>query len=422
MKVLILGNGGREHALCHYIAKSKRVSEIFCIPGNAGTKDLAKNFELDFNDFNILKKFIKNNKIDIVIVGPEQPLVNGVVDFLESFNVNVFGPNKIASKLEGSKVFTKNLCKRYKIPTANYKVFKSFNKAKHFLNKCSYPAVIKSDGLASGKGVFVCKKKEAAQIALKEIFQGKFGKVNKVLFEEFLVGEEMSFFIISDGKSFKYFGTAQDHKRVGEGDTGPNTGGMGAYSPSRLESKLLNKKIINKIIKPTLKAIKDMQSEFKGFLYAGLMINKNEPYLIEYNVRMGDPECQTILPRLESDLFELILSVINKKLNSKKIKWKKEKSISIVLCSKGYPGKIKIGKEINNLKKIKIKKDNQFIYHAGTKVRGSKIVSNGGRVLNFVANSSNLKRSRKEIIELIDKLNWKRGFYRKDIGYKIIDE
>ena len=422
MKVLILGNGGREHALCHYIAKSKRVSEIFCIPGNAGTKDLAKNFELDFNDFNILKKFIKNNKIDIVIVGPEQPLVNGVVDFLESFNVNVFGPNKIASKLEGSKVFTKNLCKRYKIPTANYKVFKSFNKAKHFLNKCSYPAVIKSDGLASGKGVFVCKKKEAAQIALKEIFQGKFGKVNKVLFEEFLVGEEMSFFIISDGKSFKYFGTAQDHKRVGEGDTGPNTGGMGAYSPSRLESKLLNKKIINKIIKPTLKAIKDMQSEFKGFLYAGLMINKNEPYLIEYNVRMGDQECQTILPRLESDLFELILSVINKKLNSKKIKWKKEKSISIVLCSKGYPGKIKIGKEINNLKKIKIKKDNQFIYHAGTKVRGSKIVSNGGRVLNFVANSSNLKRSRKEIIELIDKLNWKRGFYRKDIGYKIIDE
>ena len=242
-----------------------------------------------------------------------------------------------------------------------------------------------------------------------------------MLLEEFLEGEEMSFFILSDGKSFKCFGTAQDHKKVGENDTGPNTGGMGAYSPSRLENKLLNKKILEKIIKPTLNALKDINSEFKGFLYAGLMIYENEPYLIEYNVRMGDPECQTILPRLNTDFFDIIKATIDKKLNTINIKWKKQSCLSIVLCSKGYPNKFINEVEIHKLKNIRLKK-NQFIFHAGTKLQKSKIISNGGRVLNFVVNSLNLKESRDQALKLIKKLNWKNGFFRKDIGYKIIDQ
>jgi len=421
MKILILGNGGREHALCHYMALSPKVSKIFCVPGNAGTETIAKNFDLDLNDFQNLKKFIIENKIDIVLVGPEKPLVNGITDYLEKYNIKVFGPNKIASKLEGSKIFTKKLCKKYNIPTAKFHIFQNSNKIKKFLLNCNYPVVIKADGLASGKGVYICKKKIEAELAIKEIFNGKFGKAKNVLLEEFLEGEEMSFFILSDGKSFKCFGTAQDHKKVGENDTGPNTGGMGAYSPSRLENKLLNKKILEKIIKPTLNALKDINSEFKGFLYAGLMIYENEPYLIEYNVRMGDPECQTILPRLNTDFFDIIKATIDKKLNTINIKWKKQSCLSIVLCSKGYPNKFINEVEIHKLKNIRLKK-NQFIFHAGTKLQKSKIISNGGRVLNFVVNSLNLKESRDQALKLIKKLNWKNGFFRKDIGYKIIDQ
>ena len=421
MKILILGNGGREHALCHYMALSPKVSEIFCVPGNAGTETIAKNFDLDLNDFQNLKKFIIENKIDIVLVGPEKPLVNGITDYLEKYNIKVFGPNKIASKLEGSKIFTKKLCKKYNIPTAKFHIFQNSSKTKKFLLNCNYPVVIKADGLASGKGVYICKKKIEAELAIKEIFNGKFGKAKNVLLEEFLEGEEMSFFILSDGKSFKCFGTAQDHKKVGENDTGPNTGGMGAYSPSRLENKLLNKKILEKIIKPTLNALKDINSEFKGFLYAGLMIYENEPYLIEYNVRMGDPECQTILPRLNTDFFDIIKATIDKKLHTINIKWKKQSCLSIVLCSKGYPNKFINEVEIHKLKNIRLKK-NQFIFHAGTKLQKSKIISNGGRVLNFVVNSLNLKESRDQALKLIKKLNWKNGFFRKDIGYKIIDQ
>ena len=421
MKILILGSGGREHALCHYIAKSKKIDQIFCMPGNAGTEAIAKNVNLDSNNFQIIKKFVIKNKIDIVLVGPEKPLVDGITNYLERNNIKVFGPNKIASKLEGSKIFTKKLCKKYNIPTAKFHIFQNKNKTRKFLINCSYPLVIKADGLASGKGVYICKKKIEAEAAIKEIFNGKFGKAKNILLEEFLEGEEMSFFILSDGKNFKFFGTAQDHKKVGENDTGPNTGGMGAYSPSRLENKLLNHKILEKIIKPTLNALKDLNTEFRGFLYAGLMIRENEPYLIEYNVRMGDPECQTILPRLNADFFDVIKATIDKKLNSINIKWKKQSCLSVVLCSKGYPNKFKNELEIRSLKNIKLKK-NQFIFHAGTKLQKSKIISNGGRVLNFVVNSLNLKESRDQALKLIKKLNWKNGFYRKDIGYKIIDK
>ena len=420
MKVGIIGSGGREHALCHAIKNSGKVETIYCIPGNAGTHEIAINVDLDINNFELLKQFIINNNIDIVIIGPEKPLVDGIVDYLETDKIKVFGPNKLASKLEGSKIFTKNLCKKYKIPTANFGVFENPNKALNYLDQCKFPLVVKADGLAAGKGVYICETKKQGGLAVKEIFNGKFGKANEILIEEFLKGEEMSFFIVSDGKNIKNFGTAQDHKRVGEGDTGLNTGGMGAYSPSRLESDLLNEKILDKIIRPTLRALADLNTNFKGFLYAGLMIIESEPYLIEYNVRMGDPECQTILPRLKTNFFKIIEAVINEELNQVNLSWYDSKALSIVQCSNGYPDTYENNKEITNLDKIVLSQD-EFIFHAGTKINESKIFSNGGRVLNFVAKSNSFKKSRDVALNLIKKINWKDGFYRKDIGFKVID-
>ena len=419
MKVGIIGSGGREHALCSAFKKGANIEKIYCIPGNAGTGLIATNVNLKIEDFEQIKKFVIDKKIDLVVVGPEKPLVDGLVDYLEENNIEVFGPNKVASQLEGSKIFTKNLCKKYNIPSADFGVFEQINLAKKFIRTSKYPLVVKADGLAAGKGVYICENIEQANSAVVEIFGGKFGTSNKVLIEEFLKGEEMSFFIISDGKSIKKFGTAQDHKRLEEGDNGPNTGGMGAYSPSRFENEELDKKILNKIIYPTLEALKDLNTSFKGFLYAGLMIVDNEPFLIEYNVRMGDPECQTILPRLKTDFSEIMLAVIEKKLAYQKIEWDNKKTLSIVLCSNGYPSQYKNNVEIKNLEKILLK-ENEFIFHAGTKLINSNIYSNGGRVLNVVIKSENFKKCQNIALDLLKKINWTGGFYRKDIGFKVI--
>ena len=420
MNVGIIGSGGREHAICTSLKKSRKIKEIYCFPGNAGTSFIAKNIETDLTNFEGLKKLIQKFDIDLIIIGPEKPLVDGIVDFLKKNKIKVFGPNKIASQLEGSKIFTKNLCKKYNIPTSNFGVFNNVKESLLFLNKCEFPIVVKADGLAAGKGVYICETLEHSVNAVKEIFNGKFGIAKKVLIEEFLKGEEMSFFIISDGENYKKFGSAQDHKRVLEGDRGKNTGGMGAYSPSRLENEDLNKKILKKIIEPTLKGLKDLDTDFVGFLYAGLMVVKNEPFLIEYNVRMGDPECQTILPRLKTDFLEVIDACINKNLKDVKLNWSDEKSICIVLCSKGYPDKYQNNIEIKELEKIKLE-NNSYIYHAGTKIKDSKVYSNGGRVLNFVTKSKNLKESRNDLINLINDLNWENGYFRKDIGFKIFE-
>ena len=420
MKVGIIGSGGREHAICNAIKDATNIKEIFCFPGNAGTYKIAKNILIDIKNFEKIKDYILKNKIDIIIVGPEEPLVNGIVDYLEKFNIKVFGPNKISSQLEGSKIFTKKLCEKYNIPTAKFGIFNSINDASKFLNNCKFPIVVKADGLAAGKGVYICENLTESENAVNEIFDGKFGIAENVLIEEFLKGEEMSYFIISDGKNFKRFGTAQDHKRVLEGDKGKNTGGMGAYSPSRLISDELEEKILNKIIKPTLKGINDLGSNYKGFLYAGLMIVKNEPYLIEYNVRMGDPECQTILPKLKSDFLSLINNCVEGKLDQINLEWHNFKSVCIVLCSKGYPDEYKKGVKIN-LDKIQLEKK-EFIFHAGTKVIENEIISNGGRVLNFVVMADEFKLAREKILKIINKLNWSEGFYRKDIGYKVIDK
>ena len=421
MKIAILGSGGREHAIADKISKSPKLNKLYCLPGNAGTKFIAENIEIDIYDFNKLGKFVEDHKIDFVIVGPEKPLVEGVVDFLTNKGIKVFGPNKISSQLEGSKIFTKKICEKYKIPTAKFGIFNSAEDAHKFIEKVKKPIVVKADGLAAGKGVYICEDLESAINAVDEIFNGKFGIANQILIEEFLEGEEMSYFVISDGKTFKKFNTAQDHKRVGEGDKGKNTGGMGAYSPSGLINNDLDFKIIEKVIKPTFEAIKDMGETYKGFLYVGLMIRENNPYLVEFNVRMGDPECQTILPLLDSDLLELMLSSCEQNLENQIIKWKDKKSMCIVLCSNGYPNSYEKNVEIPNLEKI-TKDDNTFIYHAGTEFINNKVYATGGRVLNFVNISNDLKKSRESVIQKIENLNWENGFFRKDIGFRIIDK
>ena len=420
MKVGIIGSGGREHAICKSLKKSNKISKIFCFPGNAGTEDIAENINSDLNNFENIKNIILEKKIDLIVVGPEKPLVDGLVDYLEKFEIKIFGPNKIASQLEGSKIFTKKLCKKFNIPTAKFGIFHNKIEAKQFLKETKFPTVIKADNLASGKGVYICNNEEDSKLAINEIFDGKFGKAKNLLIEEFLRGEEMSFFTVHDGKTFKKFGSAQDHKRVLEGDKGKNTGGMGAYSPSRLISKDLEYKIIKKIIEPTLKGLSDIGTNYKGFLYTGLMIVKNEPYLIEYNVRMGDPECQTILPTLKTDLLDIILSCCDERLNQVKIEWLNKKSLCIVLCSNGYPDRYEKNIEIKNLNKIKLKKED-FVFHAGTVKKNNGILAIGGRVLNFVSVSDEFNLAKKNVLNNLENLKWENGFYRKDIGYKVIE-
>ena len=419
MNIGIIGNGGREHALCQKICASKKANNIYCFPGNAGTSKIAINTNIDYLKFKKFLAFIKLKKIDLIIVGPEQPLVKGIVDFLEKNNIKVFGPNKFAAKLEGSKAFMKLICKKYQIPTASFKICKNVKDVKIFLKDSKFPTVVKADGLAAGKGVFICKNKKHALKISGEIFSGKFKSSKKLVIEEFLEGEELSYFVVVDKKNYAFIGSAQDHKRVGENDTGPNTGGMGAYSPAPAINNELNTKIINRIVKPTLKGLKRSGNPYTGFLYVGLMIKDNNPYLIEFNVRMGDPECQVILPRIKNDFLDIIFAAVENNLSKIKIKWKMIKCMTIVLCSRGYPHKYKKNKEIKNIHKIRYSK-NLFIFHAGTKKKNNKIISTGGRVLNITGTGNSFLKIRKNIIKLIRKINWKYGFYRKDIGNKVI--
>tara|TARA_B100000579_G_scaffold87098_1_gene68396 strand:- start:3326 stop:4585 length:1260 start_codon:yes stop_codon:yes gene_type:complete len=419
MNIALIGSGGREHALCQKIFESKLSNNIICIPGNAGTSKIAENIDIDILDFRKILKTLKSNKINLVIVGPEEPLVRGIVDFLNKHKIRVFGPNKFAAQLEGSKAFMKNICNKNNIPTAKYRICTNINDVKNFIKKSKFPLVVKADGLAAGKGVTICKTKKKILKISDEIFKGKFKSSKKLILEEFLEGEEVSYFLIIDKNSFKFFGTAQDHKRVGEKDTGPNTGGMGAYSPARLINKKLEKKIIKKIVKPTLLDLKKRNKDYTGFLYVGLMIKNNEPYLIEYNVRMGDPECQVIIPKLKTDIVRIFDNATKNKLNQTKINWKILKSMTVVLCSKGYPSKYKKNKIIKNLDNINIS-NNSFVYHAGTKLLEGKLVSNGGRVLNITSTGFSFRSIRKNIFKIIKKINWKNGFFRKDIGWRVI--
>ena len=420
MNLAVIGSGGREHAICYKLKHSSKINKLICIPGNAGTQKIAENIKEDISNFGNLYQIIKKYSVDLVIIGPEQPLVEGLVDYLNEKKVRVFGPDKFASQLEGSKAFMKNLCKKNSIPTADFGVFNNFDDAYSFIKKNGAPIVVKADGLAAGKGVSVCTSIEEAVKNTKEILDGKFKSSHQVVLEEFLKGEELSYFTIVDENSYLFFGSAQDHKRVGEGDTGPNTGGMGAYSPAPLLTDKLEEKIKKKIIEPTLKTMKNLGHPYKGFLYAGLMINKGEPYLIEYNIRMGDPECQVLMMRLETDLLEIIDHATRNKINNLKIEWSKKNSITIVLCARGYPSNYIKDSEIKNLPNVLTDKNNQ-IFHAGTYEKNNKTYSSGGRVLNITSLSESLTDARNKSLSNIDKINWPDGFFRKDIGWRVID-
>ena len=420
MNLAVIGSGGREHAICYKLKQSPKIKKLVCIPGNAGTQKIAENIKEDISNFDALYQIIKKQNIDIVIVGPEEPLVDGLADYLNEKKVRVFGPSKFAAQLEGSKAFMKNLCKKNSIPTANFGIFNNFDDASSFIKKNGTPIVVKADGLASGKGVVVCASIEEALKNTKEILEGKFKSSRQVVLEEFLEGEELSYFSIVDENSYHFFGSAQDHKKVGEKDTGLNTGGMGAYSPAPILTNKLEEKIKKKIIEPTLLAMKNLGHSYKGFLYAGLMIKENEPYLIEYNIRMGDPECQVIMMRLETDLLEIIDHATKNEINNLKINWTKKSSITIVLCAKGYPSNYIKDSEIKNLPNILTDKNSQ-IFHAGTYKKNNKIYSSGGRVLNITSISSSLIEARNKSLAYIDKINWTDGFFRKDIGWRVIN-
>jgi phosphoribosylamine--glycine ligase len=420
MNIAVIGSGGREHSICFKLKQSKHTNKIFCIPGNAGTNKVAENIDIDILDFKNISNFLKNNNIKVVFVGPEIPLVNGIKDYLEKKGFFVFGPSKAASRLEKSKSFTKKLCKKYKIPTAQYKSFSSMKGVRDYIKNMNTPIVIKADGLASGKGVYICNNKNIAFKKCKEINEGKFKSSRKFVIEEFLSGEEASYFILSDGKNYKFFGTAQDHKRIGEGDTGPNTGGMGAYSPSNIITNKVEEKIKKEIIEPTLKGLKILGCPFVGILYAGLIIKDNQPKLIEYNIRLGDPECQVLMMRLKTDLLKIIIACKKKQINKLAIKWSNKKAITIVASSKGYPSKQSKVSEIKNTNKILLN-NNQYLFHASTFNKNNRIFTSGGRVLNATAVNKNLRLGRNICIDMLKKINWKDKYFRKDIGWRVIN-
>ena len=422
MNILLIGGGGREHSIAEALSKSSKINELHCIPGNAGIEKIASCYNYDISNQQEILNFCENNNIDIVFIGPEIPLVEGLADYLNRNSFFTFGPNQKAAKLEGSKSFTKDMCKKYNIPTATYETFSNAKDALVYIDNHSIPLVIKVDGLAAGKGVIIAETRDHAINSVNEIFSGKFGNAgDEIVIEEFLDGEEASYFIISDGESFIPLTSAQDHKRIGDGDIGLNTGGMGAYSPAPIMNKELEEKTINKIIKPTIKAMNDYGSPYIGILYAGLMIKDNEPKLIEYNVRFGDPECQVIIPRLENDLVELLVNVKEKNLDNYTLKWKENFAITVVLAAKGYPESYETGDEIKGLDAID-NIDDVEIFHAGTKTKNNKIVTYGGRVLNINGYGKNLVDAKEKAYNLVKKINWPGYYYRKDIGWRALKE
>jgi len=427
-KILVIGSGGREHGICEAFKDSAKLydqpCEIFIIKGNAGTSKIAKNIEyIEANDFKKIIKFCQDEQIDFVFVGPEQPLTEGIVDELQKNKIAVFGPSKKSAQLEGSKIFMKKIADDNKIPTASYQNFTDEDSAVKFTKEIGFPCVIKTDGLASGKGVIIAQDFNEAKKNISEIFKGKFGEAGKkIIIEEFLNGFEVSYFVICDGKNFLPLGFAHDHKKVGEGETGLNTGGMGSFSPSNKITAKLETKIIDTIIKPTLQGMNDIGAPFCGILFAGLMINGDDVKLLEFNIRLGDPETQVLLPRLNCNFIELIESAIKGNLHNFSIKFFEEKKlICIVICAKGYPENYRKGSEIKNLtifeEQLKYDgNDSLKILHAGTIIQDGKIYANGGRVLNVVASASSFNEARKKAYDLINKINWQDGFVRNDIA------
>ncbi len=421
MNILLTGSGGREHALAWKLQQSPKCEKLFCAPGNAGIAKLAECIDLNVSDHPAVIGFCQKNNIDLVVVGPEAPLVAGLADDLKAAGTRVFGPVKAAAMLEGSKGFTKDICAKYNIPTAAYGRFSNEADALAYLAEQPVPIVVKADGLAAGKGVIVAETRKQAQKAVKDIFSGLFGDAGaEVVIEECLVGEEASFFAICDGERAVSLATAQDHKRVGVGDTGPNTGGMGAYSPAPVMTDAMVKRVEDEIINPTIKAMKDMGSPFCGVLFAGLMITDKGPELIEYNVRFGDPECQVLMMRMEDDLVELLSAAADGNLGNRQTKWKKLHAMTIVMAAKGYPGSYDKGSVIGNLENAG-RPDNIEIFHAGTAQKGDDIIAIGGRVLNVTGLGCTICEARDNAYAAVENINWPGGFYRNDIGWRALE-
>ncbi len=421
MKVLIVGSGGREHTIAWKIAQSKAVEKIFIAPGNAGSGLVGTNVDIKVNEFEKLAEFAAKEKIGLTIVGPEDPLVNGLVDFFEEKNLNVFGPSKKAAIMEGSKTFTRDLLKKYNIPSAEYAAFENAEEAKAYLKEKGAPIVVKADGLAAGKGVVVAETIEEAEQAINEmILDKRFGGAGaKILLEEKLLGEEASYLIFSDGKNILPMVSSQDHKRIFDQDRGPNTGGMGAYSPAPIVTKEMEQRVLKEIMQPTVDAMAKEGRTFKGILYAGLMITENGPKIVEFNARFGDPETQVILPRLKSDLAEIMQACIDGNLNEKEIKWGEKACCCVVMASGGYPGKYEKGREITGLEEANSLPET-VVFHAGTKEKEGKILSNGGRVLGVTALGNSIREAIDNAYKAVEKISFKGAFNRKDIGQKAL--
>ncbi|AIL64555.1 Phosphoribosylamine--glycine ligase [Rickettsiales bacterium Ac37b] len=417
MKLLVIGSGGREHAICFALLKSSITTKIYAAPGNAGIAEIAQIAPIDYNNHRDIAGFCLEKQIDLVIVGPEAPLVDGLIDYLENYGIKAFGPSKNAAILEASKSFTKNLCKKYNIPTAEYGCFDNHNDAKTYLDSIKFPIVIKADGLAAGKGVIIAENKNEATSAIDDMFAGKFGEAgNHVVIEEFLEGKEISFFVICDGTDAIFLGAAEDYKRAFDNNKGLNTGGMGSFSPSRLLNDLLKTQIMDQIINPTMHAMKVEGRPFKGILFAGLMLTNEGPKLLEYNVRFGDPETESILLCLKTDLLELLLASNSGDLSSIKVEHYNHHAVCVIMAADGYPGEYQKDTIISGLSEVS-KLPNIAVFHAGTKKDYKhNIVANGGRVLAITAIGNSLTEARERAYDAVHKITWSEGFYRTDIA------
>ena len=419
MNILLLGSGGREHALAWKMAASPLTDRLVCAPGNAGIAREAECVALDLADHAAVIGFCRANAIDFVVVGPEGPLCAGIVDDLETAGIKAFGPSRAAAQLEGSKGFTKDLCRSNRIPTAAYERFRAAEPAKAYVRARGAPIVIKADGLAAGKGVIVAQNLAEAEAAIDMMLGGGLGDA-EVVVEEFLDGEEASFFALCDGDTAIPLASAQDHKRAFDGDTGPNTGGMGAYSPAPIVNAAMSAQVMREIVLPTLAAMKAMGTPFKGVLYAGLMITAEGPKLIEYNVRFGDPECQVLMLRLMSDLVPALLASRDGVLKSLDLRWYREAALTVVMAARGYPGSYGKGSVIDGLDDAAAVEGVE-IFHAGTKTEGGRILANGGRVLNVSALGATVREARARAYEAISRIRWPEGFYRQDIGWRAVE-
>ncbi|MGY9034291.1 MAG: phosphoribosylamine--glycine ligase [Rhodobacterales bacterium] len=420
MNILIIGSGGREHSLAWAVAQNPKCENLIVAPGNAGIAEIAVCADIDIYNNSQVLEFSQNNKIDLVIIGPEGPLANGISDLLRKSGIKVFGCSKEAARLESSKKFTKDLCKKVGVPTANFEFFNNPKKAKEYVIKQGVPIVIKLDGLAAGKGVVVARDQKTAFNAIDDFLNQKESILeNKILIEEFLEGEEASFFVLSDGKNLLPIGSAQDHKTAYDNDQGPNTGGMGAYSPAPILTQSIMDLTIESIIKPTIEEMSNRGTPYKGVLFAGLMIRNGIPKLIEYNVRLGDPECQALMIRLGPQVLDLIIACVSTKLDQAKINWADDHSVTIVLATKGYPGNYKNGSKIRFVEELKSDSLNQ-VFHAGTKRDNSNLLANGGRVLNITARGGSLLEARDRAYSTLEKIDWPEGFYRSDIGWRAL--